>query len=96
MDIRSAKTLVDADHVVTRLLEVADRCMQRIPVMEFDYVNKEMIQKVDEEGNNVWQFDSQGANKALELLGKHCAMFTDKIDAKIEKKIFKVTMNLNR
>jgi phage terminase small subunit len=34
----------------------------------------------DKEGNIVeWRFDSSGANKALESIGKHLGMFTDKV-----------------
>jgi phage terminase small subunit len=54
--------------------------------MVFDPINKAMAQKVDEDGNNVWEFDSSGANKALELLGRHLAMFTDKTKQSVEIK----------
>ena len=96
MDERSQTTFVDKYFVVNRLLEVVDRCMQLVPVMEFDYAEKTMKQKTEGEGLGVWEFDSQGANKALELLGKACGMFTQNIDVSIEKKVFKVTMNLDR
>lgn len=54
---------------------MANRCMQKVPVMEFDPVAKGRRQAIDDEGNAVWQFDSSGANKALELLGKHLGVF---------------------
>jgi len=78
MKERSANTLVDATFVVEKLKEVADRCMQATPVMVFNPIDKCMEQKTDEEGQGVWEFDSNGANRALELMGKHVAMFTDK------------------
>ena len=36
------------------------------------------VQAVDEDGNHLWTFDAKSAIRALELLGKHMAMFTDK------------------
>jgi phage terminase small subunit len=79
MDERSENTMVDATFVVEGFKEVFNRCMQKQPVLEFDPIEKKLKQKVDDEGNSVWQFDSVGANKALEMLGKHLAMFTDKL-----------------
>lgn len=84
MDERSKRTMVDADFVVRNLVDIAQKCQQKVPVMVFDPINKAMVQKQDENNNNVWEFDSNGANKALELLGKHCAMFTDKSINKTE------------
>jgi hypothetical protein len=46
--------------------------------MVFNPIDKCMEQKTDESGQGVWEFDSNGANKALELMGKHVAMFTEK------------------
>lgn len=77
------------EYIIKSLLEVVDRCMQRKPVMYFDYAEKEMRQEtcmvkddatgeIREEG--VWQFDARGANKALELLGKNLKMFTDRVE----------------
>lgn len=77
MKARSEATLVDSFHVVQALLEVSQRCMQAQPVLEYDPEGG-MVQKRDSEGNAIYEFDSNGANKALELLGKHLAMFTDK------------------
>lgn len=90
MEERSKNTLVDAVFVVERLKQVAGRCLQAVPVMIYDPVNKEMVQKVDEDGRAVWEFDSNGANRALELLGKHVGMFTDKlaVAVKTEQPLF--------
>jgi hypothetical protein len=33
------------------------------------------VQKKDDDDNNVWEFDSAGANKAFELLGRHIGLF---------------------
>jgi phage terminase small subunit len=78
MDERSKRTLVDADFVVQNLIEVSQRCLQKVPVMVWNGELKAMVQKQDEAGNDMWEFDSQGANRALELLGKHLKMYTDK------------------
>ena len=83
MDERSKRTLVTSDFVVDGLVDVANRCRKATPVMEYDPESGGMIQKKDEDGNAVWEFDSQGANKALELLGKHLGIFIDK--SKIEQ-----------
>lgn len=76
---RSQATGLTAEYVVNSLMEVAERCLQRRPVMVFDPVLRCMVQATDDEGNHMWQFDSQGANRSLELLGKHLGMYTDKI-----------------
>lgn len=66
--IITEKTEVSAESIVTRLNILANRCMQAEPV-------------TDKDGNPIgdYKFDSSGANKALELLGKTKAMFVDKI-----------------
>lgn len=76
MDERSKDTLIDAKYVVDGLNEVYLRAMQAKPVLEWDYEAKEFKETGE------YQFDSHGANKALELLGKHVAMFTDKTEVK--------------
>ncbi len=72
---RAERTRVTADYVVTSLKEVVERCLTRAPVLEWDKETRRLKQKTDENGNSVWQFDSVGANRALELLGKHLGMF---------------------
>lgn len=71
----SEKLEIDALWVLKRFKEISDRCMVAVPVMEFDHVNKCMVQKADEEGNGVWEFDSAGANRATEMIGKHIGFF---------------------
>ncbi len=66
---------MDADYVVTNLRRVAERCMQLRPVR-----NSDGEQEVDEAGKPVWGFDSRGAVRALELLGKHVGCFVDKVE----------------
>ncbi len=67
---RSNRTLVDADYVINGLLEVHKRCLQAEPVM----VRGE--EGMEESGE--FKFEHSGANKSLELLGKHLGLFVDK------------------
>lgn len=61
-------TGISVQWVLNNLKWVAERCMAPEPL-------------VDKEGNIVeWRFDSSGANKALESIGKHLGMYTDKIE----------------
>lgn len=71
----SEKCEIDATWVLNRFKEISDRCMQAVPVMRFDPVEKGMVQKKDEDGEGVWEFDSAGANRATELIGKHIGFF---------------------
>lgn len=74
-DELSQRTAITVDFVVQSLKQVALRCMQEVPVMKFDYEAKALMQKRDADGKGVWEFDSSGANRALELLGKHVGAF---------------------
>lgn len=71
----SERAMVSAEYVLKNLQEVSERCLQKAPVLKWDYVEKAMVPVLDEDGNAVYQFDSNGANKALELLGKHLGIF---------------------
>ena len=53
---------------------------RRVEVTQ-DYVLSNLVE--DEEGRAVWTFDAKNANRALELLGKHLGIFTDKIRAEV-------------
>ena len=74
----SKRVEISVDYVVRNLVEVVERCMARAPVMS----NGE--QAVDEDGNAVWTFNANGANKALELIGKHLGAFTEKVEMKAD------------
>jgi len=71
-DERAKRTLVDGDWVLEKLQIVAERCMTAEPVM----VRGE--DGMEESGE--YKFDSSGANKSLELIGRHHKLFTDKIE----------------
>lgn len=76
---RSERTEITADYVLSNLKEVVERCMQRAPVMVRGPGGK-WVQATDEEGRHVWRFDARGANSALDLLGKHLKLWTDKVE----------------
>lgn len=58
------KTGLDREWVISRLMTVAERCMQAEPVL-------------DKEGNPTgeYQFNSNGANQALKMLGDTMGLF---------------------
>jgi phage terminase small subunit len=70
---RAEKLELTAEWVLENLKNVAVRCQQAEPVMVFDYSTKEMVETGE------YQFDSKGANRALELIGKHLGIFEDKL-----------------
>ena len=75
---RARRVEVTQDYVLSNLVEVVERTMQRAPVMD-----RKGEQVTDEKGRSVWTFDAKGANRALELLGKHLGIFTDKVRAEV-------------
>lgn len=83
---RNKRTGITQDEVVRDIIKVKDRCMQAEPVM---FMGK---QAQDEEGNNLWKFDSQGANKALDMLMKH----TGGYDLDNKQKQAPLTINFTR
>ena len=68
---RAESLNLDAYWVLKRLRDISDRSMQAEPVMEWDHVEKKMSQTGE------YEFDSNGANRATELIGKHLGMFKD-------------------
>lgn len=60
-------SLVDAAWVQTRFKDISDRCMTAVPVME--NVDGEWVESGE------YKFDSSGANKATENLGKIIGVF---------------------
>lgn len=88
MQHRSQRTLITADYVLARIQEVAERCMQGRPVMVYDKTQQKYVQAEEliaqPDGTTklcqVWEFDSTGANKALENLGKNLRLLTDKLE----------------
>lgn len=76
---RKKDSEITEEYLLNNLKEVSERCMQRIPVMEFDKEAKAYVQKIDEAGNHVWTFQPMAVIKANELLMKHKGMLVEKI-----------------
>lgn len=64
---------VSQDYVVLQLLETYKCCREPSPVMQYDPSTGGMVE------TGMYQFDSKGALRALELMGKHLGMFSDKV-----------------
>lgn len=77
LDARSKRTEITADYVLQGIQEIAERCLQRAPVMEGRGEDRKQATDL-ETGAHLWTFDSSGANKAFENLGKHLKLFTEK------------------
>lgn len=78
------RTQIDADYILTNIKAMFERCSQAVPVL-------------DKSGKPIpgeWRFDSFGALKALELLGKNKKLFTDKVE--LEGQGFAALVNMNR
>lgn len=71
---------ISADRIMAELMDTYNRCRQAEPVMVWD---SEQGKKVE---SGQYTFDSKGALRALELIGKHLGMYMDKVDvtAKID------------
>lgn len=70
--MRSVRTGIDQDWVITRLVANVERSMQATPV-------------TDSEGLSTGEYRYQGnvANKGLELLGRHLGMFAERHEHQI-------------
>ena len=70
---------LDTYYVLKGLKSVAERCMQGEQVTDRDG-SPVFIQGPDEQYSALYKFEHAGANKALELIGKHVGMFSDKLE----------------
>ena len=73
------------DDVMKDLLEIKNRCMQKAPVTFMGH------QVQDENGNNIWKFDSRGANQALDMLAKHNGFYEKDNKQKRELPVVNIT-----
>ena len=75
---RAERVKIDADYVLRQAVKLHERCMQEVSPM----TDRKGDPVRDEAGNPLYEFDSLGASKALELVGKHVAVqaFKEKVD----------------
>lgn len=64
-----AGSCLTEEKVINQLQDILTKCMAAVPVMEWDYDEHAMKE------TGQWTFDSKGALKAIEMLGKHLGMF---------------------
>ncbi len=92
----SEETGITVKYIINRLQEVSERCLQRKPVMVFDKEEKCMKQLVNEDDQGVWTFNASGANRSLELLGKHLGIFEQDNNQQEAKVIIYYTDKINK
>ncbi len=66
---RAEELELDAYWVLKRLMDISNRSMQAEPVLEWDEDSHSMVHRGE------YKFDSVGATKATELIGKHIGVF---------------------
>lgn len=76
---RSERTEVSADYVLTSIVETMERCKQASPVT-YKNGDRVMVTTPDGEIAPAWTFNAAGVLKGAELLGKHLALFTEKLE----------------
>ncbi len=79
---QAERLCINADWVVMQLVEVYNRCMQHKPV--YEWRNGELVETGE------YAFDSKGALNALEMIGKHLAMFNNDKSKKNEDTLKKL------
>lgn len=93
MDERSERVKITGDQVLKNIIDIGHKCMQRWPVMVGQgKERKQLVEHVETEDGEevlaqVFQFDSGGALKAQELLGKHLKLFTEKVEHSGEMRV---------
>ena len=71
---QAERLMLTSDRVLIELMDVYQKCMQAVPVETWNYSEHRM------EPTGEYQFDSKGATKALEMIGKHLGMFEKRED----------------
>ncbi|WP_081409403.1 terminase small subunit [Acinetobacter sp. Root1280] len=90
---RAEELGIDAYYVLKNLKSIAERCMQGEPVTDRDG-SPVFIQGPDEEYSALYKFDQAGANKSLEMIGKHLGMFKEEVKLTGNLKIQAPTFNI--
>lgn len=77
---QTARLALTQDYVLQQLVDTYRCCREPEPVMVYDADAGGMVE------SGKYQFDSKGALRALELIGKHLGMYQDKLklDAKLD------------
>jgi len=73
---KTAQLSISQDWVIHQLVDVVEKCKNSVAVEKWDFEEKKMVPTGE------YMFDSKGATKALELLGKHLGMYVDKVETK--------------
>lgn len=68
------------DNIIADLQEYRDICMGRKPLTITTVVKNAQEGTAQSVNTECFVFEPTGANKALELLGKHLGMFKDRVD----------------
>lgn len=72
---RNERVQIKQDDIAKDLIQIKERCMQSVPVMVWNQGLQRYVEKKDEEGRTVYQFDANNAIKSLDLLGKHTGFY---------------------
>ena len=71
--LRAKRSEITADYVLEVIRDTVERCRQA-----------EQVKDKEGKPTGEYKFDAQAVLKGAELLGKHLAMFTDKVAGKVE------------
>ena len=79
MNKRAEKLKISSEYVLNNIVEIGERCMQRVPVMIRDGKTWKQKTEFNDDGKEVgvWEFKEHGALRAQELLGKHLNLFRE-------------------
>ena len=75
---RSERTEITQDYVLTSIMETMERCKQAVPV-RYQNGDQVYVDTPDGEIAPAYKFDAGAVLKGAELLGRHLAMFTDRL-----------------
>lgn len=87
-DIAEAEFKIDATWVLKQAVEVHNRCMASAKV--FSRAGEPVL---DDDGNPVYAFQHVGANKSLELIGKHISVNAFSEALKVPEEIVERSFN---